>query len=66
MVVYLVIVYIKRNGLVMFSSVNEVSVMQFGNVSIVLFEGKLSFIVGVVGVFQNNMICQKDRMFYNV
>ena len=64
--VHSVIAYIKRNGLAMFSSANEASVMQLGNASIASPEGKPSPTAGAVRAPQNNMICQKDRTFYNV
>ena len=64
--VHSVIAYIKRNGQAMFSSANEASVMQLGNASVASPIGKPSPTAGAVGASQNNMICQKDRTFYNV
>ena len=64
--VHSVIAYIKRNGLAMFSSADEASVVQLGNASIALPARKPSPTAGVVDASQNSMICQQDRTFYNV
>lgn len=49
----------------MYSSVEEVSVENFGNVDMQLIKSFIS-VVGIIKELCNNIICQKDRMFYNV
>lgn len=60
-----VISYIKRGGVGMFSSAEEASVESLGNMSVApttKLEGLLNASMNV----QNNLICQKDKTFYNV
>ena len=63
--VHSVISYIKRNGLAMFSTAEEASVENVGKASIQPTR-KPSAAADEIGASKNNMICQKDRTFYNV
>lgn len=60
-----VISYIKRGGVAMFSNADEASVENLGNIS----AEPTTKPVGSTDArasFQNNVICQKDKTFYNV
>ena len=63
--VHSVISYVKRNGIAMFSSVEEASVENLQNANIQP-TSKPAAALNTAGSPQNNTICQKDRTFYNV
>lgn len=62
--VHSVISYVKRNGIAMFSSGDEASVGNRGNANIQP-STKPTSAADITGDFKN-LICQKDKTFYNV